>query len=110
MNCLITPRRSGRVLANVFATLSNTLAGETSVAQIMYGTGTPPPPNGASTGTSAGGPMTITSATANAMSSVAMTAIINMTVGTQYWVDLGYAVGGGGTSSLLAVSATLTEL
>jgi hypothetical protein len=39
-----------------------------------------------------------------------MTAIIDMTINTQYWVDLEYATGGSGTSSLGVVSVTLAEL
>jgi hypothetical protein len=110
MNCLITPRRTGKVLANVSATLSNSTAGASSIAQIMRGTGAPPSPNSASTGMPVGGSVTITSATANAVGTVTMTAIIDMTINTQYWVDLEYATGGSGTSSLGVVSVTLAEL
>lgn len=108
--CKITPVTSGRVRMGIRGALGNTAATITSNSQFKYGTGTAPANAAASTGTSVGGNIGVTSpAGASAVSAFAQEAVLSgLTVGTQYWFDIALGVNAG-ASVMNAVSCDAFE-
>ena len=105
-----TPSKTGRVLVILLANVNNNTAGDGIQAVLSYGSGTPPAPGSAITGTQVGGIAKVTSAAANAALEIALAAVVTgLTVGTTYWLDVAYSAITAGTASMSIVYALVVE-
>jgi hypothetical protein len=100
---LFTPTFSGKVLVTITLGLACDVANAVAVAGIRYGSGTPPVNNGAAVGTLGSTFVRAGPWGANQAGSVTLSWVAaGLTVGTQYWFDVGLSAGAAGQT----VSAT----
>lgn len=113
LGALFTPVKSGSVMVMITGSLTNNTASDGAKGQIRYGTGAAPANGAALTGTAVGNqPRALNNAsTAALVTPVAFIAIITgLTLGTQYWFDIGLAAITGGTATLTDVTVDVIEL
>jgi hypothetical protein len=111
----VTPETSGNLLIIITGNMSNGTAEDGSQVQIRYGTGTAPGNGVAATGTAVGEPKNCgTATTAGAAGYVTpftcMAYVTGLSLGTAYWLDLGYASITGGTTTLTNIDVMAIEL
>ncbi|MBS1902257.1 MAG: hypothetical protein JSS75_00960 [Bacteroidetes bacterium] len=112
-----TPTKSGKVLIIISASENNNAGGNGGQMQIRYGTGSAPSNGAALTGTTAGNlaqgspsdPSGANSAQHHETIPMTCNAVVSMTVGTTYWIDVSVAQIGGGTAEIVGVSISAIE-
>ena len=103
----ITPANTGRVMIIISGDLKNGTNNGNTTVQIRYGTGAAPTNGNALTGTSLGGQINMTAASANQRVPFSCNSIVTLTVGTTYWIDLALkAVSGTAYTQNLSISIT----
>ncbi len=101
----ITPTISGKVMIVISGDLKNGTNNGNTTVQLRYGTGTAPTNGNALTGTALGGQVNMTAAATNQRVPFSCNAIVTLTVGTAYWIDLALkAVSGSAFTQNLSVS------
>ncbi len=105
------PTKSGNFLLMLTAIISNATSTDGVLAELRYGTGTPP-----SNGTPLQGSFICIAGennipAATASTPVALIAFVgSLTIGTTYWLDVSLATIAGGTASIINVTFTVIEL
>jgi hypothetical protein len=108
---VITPRVTGKIFVTIAGSMQSNSASGGAVAQIRYGTGTPPANGAAFTGTAIGGIASRGVLAANTLIPFSLSAVITgLTLGTAYWLDLGYAASAAGSAALLNVAVSAFEI
>ncbi len=105
----ITPTISGKVMITISGDMKNGTNNGNSVTHIRYGTGTAPTNGNALTGTVAGALVNMTAAATNQRVPFSCNAIVTLTVGTTYWIDLGLKAASG-TAFVQNISISVVEL
>jgi hypothetical protein len=99
------------VLITISGTLENNGPAGSALGYISYGTGTAPANGAAQTGTLVGGLFEAINPTGAVMAvPFSSTAVINLTVGTTYWIDMALETFGTGTAYALGVSISAMEM
>jgi len=106
----ITPNASGKVLIIISGNITNNTAGDNAFAYMDYGTGTVPGNGVGATGTLAGNTAYLTTPATSIIVPFSCTAVVNMTVGTTYWIDLALVPQTGGTASVNRLSISAMEM
>ena len=107
----ITPRSTGRVLVIVTGTILNTVIGSGANPQIRYGTGTAPANGAAATGSTSGQEKAFIASTGAGKSGIALSTIITgLTLGTEYWIDLGLKAVTSGTAAVDGLDVNTMEV
>ncbi len=102
----ITPTISGKVMIVISGDLKNGTNNGNTTVQLRYGTGAAPTNGNALTGTAIGGQVNMTAAATSQRVPFSCNAIVTLTVGTTYWIDLALkAVSGSAFTQNLSVSA-----
>lgn len=112
LGILITPKVTGRIWAEIWGSVQNTIATDGTQVQLRYGTGSAPA-NGATVAGSAFNAATqiATSATASAYAGLPIGGVVSgLTNNTQYWVDVAFESVTAGTSSLINMAYIVAEI
>lgn len=108
---IITPRKSGRVLATISGDCRNTTNVKGVRIQPRYGTGAAPSFGGALVGTTKGLPTaTIGASNTNRLPFSRTVLLTGLTVGTAVWFDISFAVNNSGTAFVENLVVVLVEL
>lgn len=106
-----TPEATGKVLVIISGAMYNATTGDGVQTIISYAAGTSVPSNGAAaTGTTAGNTSSATSSSASYRNTLICVALLTLTPGTEYWVDLQFAAITGGTADLTGLQVFLHEV
>jgi hypothetical protein len=92
--------------------ITNNTANDGGQVQIRYGTGVAPSNGDPLSGTAAGGVVRMSNVGATASTEYPFTtnAVVTLTPGTLYWIDLSLAAITGGTSNVDELSVSIVEL
>jgi hypothetical protein len=105
------PHVTGKLLAIVFGWIANNTNGDGAKVQLRFGTGKGPANADALTGTAFGTLINFTAAAAAQKVPFMLIAITTgLTIGTNYWVDVGLAAVTGGTATIGGISQVLVEI
>lgn len=107
----VTPTTSGKVNLTMSGIATNATGGESCQLRMRYGTGAAPANGAAASGTTTGGAINYTSATANAYVPFSVSSYITgLTPSTAYWLDMSLLQISGGTCNLYSVTIVATEV
>lgn len=108
----ITPAVTGNVLITVcgFTQIQTATANQNTI-QVRTGTGTAPVNGAAATGTTRGAAIQINSAAVGYYNAFSITTYVTgLALATAVWIDLGLAVAGGFSTSVLGLTVTAIEV
>jgi hypothetical protein len=107
----ITPVRSGKVMLTIVGSMASSVAANSAVAVLYYGTGTAPANGVAPTGTSVGGLIVGHSATATYQLPFSASGLVTgLALGTQIWFDLRLNSSSGASTASVVVTGSAFEL
>jgi hypothetical protein len=109
LNKTITLKYSGAISITITGILSQEVASNGGIVQISYGTGTAPINGAAATGTAVGTILTLPVIATPVGFSLTYN-VSGLTIGTAYWIDLRYAVDGGGALTPSSISLNAAEI